>query len=162
MSQKAKQFKITTMKKLILLAALVISSAIFGQGNHSDKKEHSRKGKMEHLKDLSPEQMATLRTKKMALALDLSKEQQNKIYDLQLNEAKTRKEQRAKRNHDNGAEKPKLSSEEKFNKMNERLDKKIAHKKKMKSILSEEQFNKWEQTQRKTSSRKKKHSRNNR
>ncbi len=162
MSQKVKQFKITTMKKLILLAALVISSAIFGQGSHSDKKEHPRKGKMEHLKDLSPEQIATLRTKKMALFLDLSKEQQDNIYALHLDEAKTRKEQRAKREHDKGTEKPKLSSEEKFNKMNKRLDKKIAHKKKMKSILSKEQFNKWEQMQRKTSSRKKKHSRNNR
>jgi hypothetical protein len=132
------------MKKLILLAALVMSSAIFAQERYSDKKD-----KMAHVKDLSPEQMATLRTKKMTLALDLSKDQQDKIYALQLEEAKTRKEQRAKRENDKGTEKPKLSSEEKFNKMNERLDKKIASKNKMKSILSEEQFKKWQHTQQK-------------
>ena len=87
---------------------------------------------MAHLKDLSPEQMATLRTKKMTLSLDLSKAQQDKVYALHLDEAKTRKEQRAKRNHNKGTEKPNLSSDEKFNKMNERLDKKIAAKNKMK------------------------------
>ena len=137
------------MKKLILLAALVMSSAIFAQENHSDKKD-----KMAHLKDLSPEQMATLRTKKMALSLDLSKAQQDKVYALHLDEAKTRKEQRAERNNNKGTEKPKLSSDEKFNKMNERLDKKIVTKNKMKSILSEEQFKKWQHTQQKNNHKK--------
>jgi hypothetical protein len=139
------------MKKLILLAALVMSSAIFAQENHSDKKD-----KMAHLKDLSPEQMATLRTKKMTLSLDLSKAQQDKVYALHLDEAKTRKEQRAKRNHNKGTEKPNLSSDEKFNKMNERLDKKIAAKNKIKSILSEEQFEKWGHLQHKNTQRKRK------
>lgn len=145
MSQKVKQFKITTMKKLILLAALVISSAIFGQGNHSDKKEHSRKGKMEHLKDLSPEQLATLKSKKMTLVLNLSTKQQNSIYNLQLKHAKKRKEQQLKKK--NRSEKPKLSSDEKFNLMNKNLDSKIAYKKQLQEILSEKQFQKWERQQ---------------
>ena len=138
------------MKKLILLAALVMSSVIFGQERHSDKREQHRKGKMEHLKDLSPEQMAILRTKKMTLALDLSKEQQDKIYSMQLDEAKKRKEHFEKRDQ----KKTELTSEEKFNKMNERLDKKIVTKNKMKSILSEEQFKKWQHTQQKNNHKK--------
>ncbi|MGB1270132.1 MAG: hypothetical protein ACPG45_10390 [Flavobacteriaceae bacterium] len=145
------------MKKLILLAALVMSCAIFGQERYSDKKD-----KMAHLKDLSPEQVATLKTKKMTLSLDLSKGQYDNVYALHLDEAKTRKEQRAKREHDKSTEKPKLSSDEKFNKMNGRLDKKIAFKNSMKSILSEEQFIKWEDMQHRVSNRKRKHHKKNR
>ncbi|MGB0975140.1 MAG: hypothetical protein ACPGU9_09145, partial [Flavobacteriaceae bacterium] len=93
------------MKKLILLAVLVMSSAIFAQEKHANKTD-----KMKHLKDLSPEQIATLRTKNMTLTLDLSKEQSDKIYALNLEDANTRKAQRTKRTQDKNSEQPKLSS----------------------------------------------------
>lgn len=145
------------MKKLIVLAALVISSVTFGQENHREKREHHKKGRMEMMKDLSPEQMATLRTKKMTLALDLTKTQQNKMHALHLENAKARKDQMKKREQLKGTEKPKLSSEEKYQKMNSVLDRKIEMKSKMKSILTEEQFQKWERSQKQNRSKKKKH-----
>jgi len=145
------------MKKLIVLAALVISSVTFGQEEHKEKREHHKKGKMEMMKDLSPEQMATLRTKKMTLALDLTKTQQNKMHALHLEGAKARKEQMKKRAKNKGAEKPKLTSEEKYNKMNSVLDRKIEIKNKVKSILTDEQFQKWERSQKHSRNKKKKH-----
>lgn len=145
------------MKKLILLATLVMSSIMFGQSRHPEKKEQHRKSKMEHLKDLSPEQIATLNTKKMTLALDLSNTQQKQVYALELENAKKRKEQRAKRQLNKTGEKPQLTPAEKFNRMNESLDKKIAHKNNMKTILSEEQFKKWSYKQQKSHQEKRKH-----
>ena len=145
------------MKKLIVFAALVISSATFGQENHREKREHHKKGRMEMMKDLSPEQMATLRTKKLTLALDLTKTQQNKMHALHLENAKAKKDQMKKREQLKGTEKPKLSSDEKYQKMNSVLDRKIEMKSKMKSILTEEQFQKWEHSQKQNRSKKKKH-----
>jgi len=145
------------MKKLIVLAALVISSVTFGQENHHGKREHHKKGKMEMMKDLSPEQMATLRTKKMTLVLDLTKTQQDKMHALHLESAKEIKEKIKKRKQLKGAEKPKLSSEEKYKKMNAVLDRKIEIKSKMKSILTEEQFKKWERSQKQSRNKKKQH-----
>lgn len=97
------------------------------------------------MKDLTPEQMATLQTKKMTLALDLTDTQQSKIMAMQLENAKTRKakmeERKAKKE---GEEKVKPTTEERYAMQNERLDKKIAHKAEMKNILSDDQYVKWE------------------
>ena len=62
-----------------------------------------------------------------------------------------------KRAENRGAEKPKLSSEEKYQKMNSVLDRKIEMKSKMKSILTQEQFQKWERSQKQSRNKKKKH-----
>ncbi|PHS03664.1 MAG: hypothetical protein COA88_15380 [Kordia sp.] len=145
------------MKKLIVLAALVISTVTFGQEDHKEKREHHKKGKMEMMKDLSPEQMATLRTKKMILALGLTKAQQEKIHALHLEGAKARKKHMKNRAENRGVEKPKLSSEEKYQKINSVLDRKIEMKSKMKSILTQEQFQKWERSQKQSRNKKKKH-----
>lgn len=137
------------MKKLFVFALLVICGSVFAQKpeHHAPKKKHHKK---EFMKDLSAEQLATLKTKKMTLALDLDKGQQEKMYALSLAGVKDhRKHMEAlKKAMKNGADqKPKLTSEEKFQKMNSQLDKKIADKNKLKSILSEEQFKKWEDLQ---------------
>lgn len=144
------------MKKLIVLATLVISTITFGQEEHREKRDHHKKGGMEMMKDLSPAQMATLRTKKMTLALDLTKTQQNKMHALHLESAKARKDQMKKREQYKDTEKQKLSSEEKYEKMNSVLDKKIEMKSKMKSILTEEQFKKWEHSQKRSRNKMKK------
>jgi len=143
------------MKKLIVLAALVISTVTFGQEEHQEKREHRKKGKMEMMKNLTPEQMATLRTKKMTLALNLTKTQQSKMQDLHFESAKARKEQMKKREQLKGGEKPKLSSDERYKKMNSVLDRKIEMKNKVKSILTEEQFQKWERSQKQSRSKNK-------
>ena len=65
------------MRKLILLAVLAVSTQIFAQegpGPEPKRGEHMRK-----MMALSPEEMATLQTKKMTLALDLNASQQEQI-----------------------------------------------------------------------------------
>jgi hypothetical protein len=145
------------MKKLIVLAALAISTLTFGQERHHEKREHHKDGKMEMMKDFTPEQIATLKTKKMALHLDLTKAQQDKIQSLNLTSVKERKVKMTERKEKHQNEKVKLSSEEKYNKMNSRLDKQIALKKEMKSILNDKQFQKWEASKKYEIKKRKRH-----
>ncbi|MFD0964802.1 hypothetical protein [Pseudofulvibacter geojedonensis] len=144
------------MKKIFVLAFLIISSTSFAQERRG---QHHRKGKMEMMKDLSPEQMATLKTKKMTLALDLTESQQKKIYDFNLKNATVRKAKieahkaAIKKNTD---KKLALSADEKYNRANERLDQQIAMKKELSAILTKEQLEKMEQMRERRKMRKKK------
>ncbi len=125
------------MKKAIWAIALLIGA--LGMAQEEGK---SNRGAM---KDLTPEQMATLQTKKMTLALDLSEAQQSQIQALNLENAKTRKakmEERKAKKEAGEAKKP--TSEERYAIQNARLDQMIAQKAEMKKILSEEQYDKWE------------------
>ena len=88
--------------------------------------------------------MATLKTKKMTLALDLSKTQQKKIMDLtivRLEERKAKMEEQREKGETSKPEKP--SSEERFEMINSRLDKQLAHQEQMKQILNNEQYQLW-------------------
>ena len=114
---------------------------------------------MEMMKDLTPEQMATLKTKKMTLALDLSESQQKKIYNLSLKGAKDRKakmEARKETMKNNNGKRPELSSDEKYKRANERLDQQIAMKKELSTILTKEQLEKMEQMKKRGKMKKKK------
>ena len=120
------------MKKVIAVFVLFV-----GFNSLAQKRE---------MKDINPEQFATLATKKMTLELDLNESQQAKIYQLQLENATSRKAkmvERSKANED-GANMKKLNSEERFVKQSEMLDHQIAQKKKIKAILNAEQYDKWE------------------
>jgi hypothetical protein len=126
------------MKKLIIvLIALVTIST---QAQKKDGKAKSDRKEM--LKDLSPEEMATLKTKKMTLRLDLNESQQREIKKINLENAKLRKSKREGRKDVDS----KPTKEERFKMMNERLDQQIATKKKMKNILNEVQYEKWEKS----------------
>lgn len=123
--------------KFIVLALMVTSMAIAQDGsrNHGNKQKQ----------DLAPEQIATLHTKKLTLALDLSSTQQNQVKELSLEQAKLRKQHREEREALKAKEESKKpTSEERYNKQIARLDKQIAHKAQMKQILSAEQYTKWE------------------
>jgi len=122
------------MKKLIIIAIALISIQSIAQkkGNHK-------------MNDFTPEEIATLKTKKMTLHLDLNKSQQSKIHDIVLEDAKIRKEKmEARKAKKENESKEKPSKEERLKMMNARLDYQIAMKAKMKSILNEDQFAKWE------------------
>jgi protein CpxP len=124
------------MKKIgIVLMLLVGVSAIAQRGE-----KRSREG----MKDLTPEQVATLQTKKATLALDLSEIQQGQMNALLLEKATMRKtkmdERKAQKEKD---ETKKRTSEERYALANERLDYQIAQKGKLKNILSDEQYEKW-------------------
>lgn len=94
--------------------------------------------------DMTPEQMATLQTKKMTLALDLSQAQQEKVMKICLEEAELRKarwdEIEAKKQ---SGEWTRPTPEERFELENARMDRQIAHEQKMKQVLTDEQFDAW-------------------
>lgn len=132
------------MKNILYALAILFTLNIAAQ----DKTErHDRKEKREmrkgFMQDLTPEQHATLHTKKLTLALDLSENQQQRILALQTKMANVRKTKMEahKAKKEKGV---KSTAEERYRMMNERLDAKIAYKKDMKQILSKEQYEKWE------------------
>tara|TARA_R110002051_G_scaffold139763_1_gene212459 strand:- start:19007 stop:19459 length:453 start_codon:yes stop_codon:yes gene_type:complete len=124
------------MKKVILILVLFI-----GFNTIAQKRE---------IKEINPEQFATLSTKRMTLDLDLNESQQTKIYQLNLENANARKSKMEahKKAMENGETK-KMTSDDRFVMQNKMLDHQIAQKKKMKSILTNEQFEKWEKMSKK-------------
>ncbi|AOW21687.1 hypothetical protein [Urechidicola croceus] len=116
------------MKKLAFV--LVVLFAINTQAQQ-------RMDRQQRVKDLTPEQFATLQTKKMTLDLDLSEDQQKKVQKLNQEIAENLKKARENRDED-------LTQDERFEIKNKMLDKQIAHQKEMKKILNEEQFEKWQ------------------
>ena len=124
------------MKKVILATLLLVGVTAMAQ----DGKRH-RNG----MGDLSAEQMATLQTKRMTLALDLTEAQQEQIQALNLENAKLKKAKiEARKAQKESEEKARPTSEERYAMQNERLEYQIAQKAKMKEILSQEQYEKLE------------------
>ncbi len=125
------------MKKVIIVLFCMASMSAISQ-----KEERQQRGGLDQM---TPEQTATLRTKKMALALDLTDGQQKQIQTLYLQNAKTRKatmEERKALKESGELKRP--TSDERYAMKNDRLDAKIAQKAEMKDILSSEQYVKWE------------------
>lgn len=122
------------MKYLILSLALITGLNTFAQKRAS--------------RDISPEEQATLSTKKLILALDLNENQQAKVYELQLANAKQRVAKREElKNLKSKGELKRPSSKERYAMQSEMLDQQIAQKEKMKNILNKDQFQKWESMQ---------------
>jgi len=133
------------MKKLILIVMALVAMQITAQEQKQERKDRNNQERHQKFKDFTPEQVAELKTKKMALKLDLTEAQHRDIEKIHLANAKERKtkmEAHKKMRESNNEEKP--SKEDRFNFMNERLDKQISNKKEMKAILSKEQFEKFE------------------
>ena len=125
------------MKKVMIVMMLLAGGIIFAQ--------KGEKGGRERMKDLSPEQIATLQTKKATLALDLTSAQQTQMKAFFEENAKMRKAKMEERKAQKESEETKeRTSEERYARANERLDHQIAQKAKLKEILSEEQLAKWE------------------
>ncbi len=118
------------MKKWIITGLLLATLPAMGQ--------HSRKGEMRKNPDnqMSSEQRATLKSKEMALMLDLSDSQLNQVQktlEAHFEEGKTLRE----------SLKDAEESEDRFELRNARLDHQLALQGDMKRILSEEQFTLW-------------------
>ncbi|KAB8151720.1 hypothetical protein EZY14_017615 [Kordia sp. TARA_039_SRF] len=135
------------MKNILYALAILFTVNLAAQ----EHPEHGgRKGKMkahkEFLQSLTPEQHATLQTKKLTLALDLSAQQQAKVLTLQTKKATEHKaKMEAHKAMKEKGEKP--TAEQRYQLMNERLDAQIAYKKSMKKILTNEQYERWEKMQ---------------
>lgn len=144
------------MKKVILIAIALVAIQVSAQ-ERNERPNRERGARMEKMQDLTPEEMATLQTKKMTLQLDLNESQQRAVQKLNLQNATERKSRMKAHKAKKGSgtmEKP--SKEERLKMMNEMLDHRIAMKAKMKSILNADQYTKWEQSQKKMERRHKK------
>ncbi len=129
------------MKKLILIAMAFVSLQSIAQ----DREKGNRKHKAEMMQNLSAEDIATLGAKKMTLKLDLSDAQQAEVKNLLLEEATFRKEKMEARKEEKEADDfQRPTKEERLKMQNERLDRQIEMKQKMKSILDDEQYAEWE------------------
>ena len=126
------------MKQLAVALAFMVSLGALAQ--QPPGPEMPKGPKM----DMTAEQMATLQTKKMTLALDLTTAQQEKVMTLNLDEAEFRKakweEMEAIRE---SGEWKRPTPEERFEMENARLDHQIAHQEKMKKVLNDEQYQTW-------------------
>lgn len=141
------------MNNKLMKTILVIMVAALTFNMSAQNEKHER----DMLKDLNPEELAELKTKKMTLHLDLNESQQAEIKSIILEEAKLKQQQRSDRDKGKNS---KPSKEEQLQRMNDKLDREIEMKSKMKSILNEEQFEKWEQMKRtKGKKRRKQHGR---
>lgn len=111
------------MKKLMILAIALITSASFAQ---------------EMKKERSSEAMAQKKVEKMTAELNLNKEQQERIYELYKQKDYGHKSKLQKRNR--GEVKDKAALEGKKAEMSKKAEK---HKAAMKEILTPEQYTKW-------------------
>ena len=126
-----------TLKFMMLLLGISSFAQQQPQVKLLEPKKHLNQN-MEKMKEMSPEQEATLWTKKMTLELDLNETQQDQMYALILEKAKA-KSQRFK-----NLPKERPNEEQIFEMEVDRLDQKIAMKKALKSILTKKQFERWE------------------
>jgi protein CpxP len=90
-------------------------------------------------RDRNPEQVASIQSKKMTLALDLDAKQQAIVEQLLLVNAKEREADKM-----NKKDRAQLNDLEKLTRMETMLDKRIAVKREMKSILNADQYKSWE------------------
>lgn len=123
------------MKKIASLLILVFAFTISAQAQKKQKRKQKEK--------LSVEQQANLAVKKMALQLELSDAQQRQIKPLivaQINDRRATHEKMKKLKES----KKELSADERYEIANAKLDKQLAFKKKMKSILNEAQYEKFQ------------------
>ena len=122
------------MKKLVGLTVIILMFSI--TINAQQKQGKQRQGQ-----NFTPEQMATLQSKKLALELDLNTSQQKQVFNLMKKNAENRQQNKMAMNKQNGSQ---LTDEQRFEMQNQRLDNQIQQQTEMKKILSDEQFGKWQ------------------
>ena len=126
------------MKQLLLVALVLLSFNIQAQ---EDEDFRPREDRRDLMKNISAEDMAELKTKKMTLHLDLTDDQQAKVKQLMLKEAQERKAQMAK-HEEMKAKGEKPTQEQRIEHQKKRLEKQIETKRQLKTILSAEQYEK--------------------
>lgn len=117
------------MKNVILITAILISALSFSQ--RGEKRMQARES-------MTPQQEASIKSKKMALELDLTEKQQVQVFDLLKEQASNRPERLSKEARE------KMSQDERLKAKEARLDDQIALKRELKNILNEEQYEKLE------------------
>ena len=122
------------MKKLILVCLFASTLIAVGQNEKRNMKLDA---------NFTTEQQAILKTKEMAIHLDLNESQQTQMLSLNkkwIQEKKTTKESYKALN------KEEMSSDQKFDMMNKALDKRLAHQAEIKKVLNKEQYQTWKES----------------
>ncbi len=122
------------MKKTLIILLLAFSVSIYAQ---NEKKYKSL------AKDFTPEQQAILKTKKMALELDLNDTQQSQM--LALNK-KWAIERDKNRKAFKGQDPEETTATDRFNMMDKMLDTQLANQKQVKKILNDDQYETWKRS----------------
>jgi len=122
------------MKKIIVLIALMVMTVAQAQ----DGRKGERRDRM---KDATPQEIATLQSKKMTLDLDLTDKQEKEVYQVLLTQAEKRKANKMSRE-----DRDKLTDEQKKTARIAAMDDRITVKRAMKKTLNEEQYAEWEKT----------------
>lgn len=126
------------MKKVFIVVVLLTGlTALAQRGERHGQKER-------FAKDFTVDQLATLKTKKMTLALDLTKTQQQEVMAFNLANAEFRKskmEERKAQKEAGEAKEP--TADERFAFQNAKLDRQLAQQEKMKQILNDDQYQLW-------------------
>ena len=130
------------MKKLLVVALALFT--LNGMAQEKDQTSH-RKDRSELRKDMTPNDIADLKSKKLTLKLDLTDAQQKKVHAIFLKEAKANETLKQKHKTSKGEKREKPSKEEFLKMQNARLDQQIEIKREMKTILNKEQYAKFEQ-----------------
>jgi len=130
------------MKKMIylMLALLLVSSV--GLAQHRKGPNHKKKTSV--FEKYTPEQIATINSKRMTLRLDLDSRQQKEVEALELEKAKFKKSKMAERKKEENGDQA-ISEKEHFNRANERLDRQIAYQNSLKNILNDDQYKLWKE-----------------
>ncbi len=121
------------MRKLLSIGLLLFAGSIVSGQEQEQKLKRS---------DFTPEQIAELQTKKMAIALELTDDQQQQLFDLNKRKATLRKEKIAEIKALK-AQNKEVSSDAIFALKKARLDAQLEHQTAMKEILNEQQFETW-------------------
>lgn len=131
------------MRNTLILIAFVISFGGFAQKTERMQKKQQM-DRSEIAKNLSAEEMAALRTKKLTLQLDLTESQQQSIKALLVNQISDRKEKMQNRPKKGIIkDSTNLSAQVYYKIKSQRLDQRIAFQNKMKTILTDTQFDTW-------------------
>ena len=129
------------MRKVIIALVLLGSfSAVQAQGHQAMKK---MKAQRQMLSELAPEERATLKTKKMTLALDLTAKQQRGVQALNEEEARWKQEMMETRKESRESSETRSSAEERYKRQNQVLDQQIAYQQQLRELLDEDQYLRW-------------------
>jgi len=130
------------MKRLVIIALTLVTLNGFAQ--QKGKKKIGGENRSELKKEMTPNDIADLKSKKLTLKLDLTDAQQKEVRLLIFEQAKTRDVLRKEHQAKIGDKKEKPSKDEFVKKQNQKLDQQIEMKREMKAILNAEQYAKFE------------------
>lgn len=123
------------MKKLFVLALLMVGMTILAQGRKGNQQRND-------MEQFTPEQKSQLMLKKMTLELDLNEAQQKEM-SVMISDKIAKMESHKAEMKANRGKGIKPTKDERFAMHMKMLDEQIATKKRMEKILNAKQFDKW-------------------